>query len=147
MSLVRRHKSLSTDVSQYFTGEVSITCESVHATWVKRISIIITLFSWPSTIHPYAIKNLHSTYTQMHQYRFKATTPFQQTLNDDSTITFAVSYSQRQLGDLVGLTRETVNRHMRVWAECGFIKLCDGTLTLLNPEALSRIADGNDLKQ
>lgn len=63
---------------------------------------------------------------------------------DDGLVDLSVTYSQRQLGELAGLTRETVNRHLRLWADNGWLVREGGRVTLLRTEALARIAAGED---
>lgn len=44
--------------------------------------------------------------------------------------------SQQELGDLVGATRESVNKQLRVWVGGGLIEHQDGKLVLLAPASL-----------
>jgi CRP-like cAMP-binding protein len=48
--------------------------------------------------------------------------------------------SQRELGNLLGMPRETVNRQLRSWQAVGMITLDRGAITLKNETALRRIA-------
>jgi CRP-like cAMP-binding protein len=43
---------------------------------------------------------------------------------------------QAQLGELVGATRESVNKHMRAWTEAGVLRAERGFITVLDEEAL-----------
>jgi CRP/FNR family transcriptional regulator, cyclic AMP receptor protein len=52
----------------------------------------------------------------------------------------AVRLSQRQLGNLLGIPRETVNRQLRAWQAEDVISLDDGAITLKDEAALQRIA-------
>lgn len=45
--------------------------------------------------------------------------------------------SQQELGDMVGATRESVNKQLRVWVESGLIHKRSGNLVLCDPEALA----------
>ena len=47
---------------------------------------------------------------------------------------------QHQLGELVGATRESVNKHMRAWTAAGVIRVERGFITLLDEEALEAAA-------
>jgi CRP-like cAMP-binding protein len=47
---------------------------------------------------------------------------------------------QHQLGELVGATRESVNKHMRAWSAGGVIKVERGFITVLDEEALESSA-------
>jgi CRP-like cAMP-binding protein len=48
--------------------------------------------------------------------------------------------SQEEWGDLVGATRESVNKQMREWGDAGLIQIDAGFITLLRPEAIERLA-------
>ncbi|MFZ7091887.1 Crp/Fnr family transcriptional regulator [Primorskyibacter sp. 2E233] len=49
-------------------------------------------------------------------------------------------FSQSDLGDMTGLTRETVNRHIRAWEGKGILRRDNGALVLLKPEKLAEAA-------
>jgi CRP/FNR family cyclic AMP-dependent transcriptional regulator len=49
--------------------------------------------------------------------------------------------SQRQLGALVGTTRERVNRQLRAWSHSGIIAIEDGHLTIRDPGTLCALAE------
>jgi CRP-like cAMP-binding protein len=48
--------------------------------------------------------------------------------------------SQEEWGDLVGATRESINKQMRAWSEEGLIRVESGYVTILRPDALERLA-------
>ena len=48
--------------------------------------------------------------------------------------------SQEEWGDLVGTTRESINKQMRKWTEAGIIRIDDGYLVILNPVELEKLA-------
>ena len=48
--------------------------------------------------------------------------------------------SQRQLGNLVGIPRETVNRQLRQWQAAGLIAIAEGAITVKDAAGLRRIA-------
>ena len=48
--------------------------------------------------------------------------------------------SQEEWGDLVGTTRESINKQMRAWSDEGLIRVDAGFVTLLQPEAIERLA-------
>lgn len=48
--------------------------------------------------------------------------------------------SQTDLGDMCGLTRETVNRHLRRWETEGILRRDGAAFVLVDPEGLSAIA-------
>ena len=47
---------------------------------------------------------------------------------------------QHELGELVGATRESVNKHMRGWVEAGVLRVERGIITVLDEEALESAA-------
>ena len=53
--------------------------------------------------------------------------------------------SQRELGAMTGLTRESINKHLSTWREEGLIRLSDRSITLLDLSALRRRAIGIEL--
>jgi CRP/FNR family cyclic AMP-dependent transcriptional regulator len=55
-------------------------------------------------------------------------------------IVIGLRLSQEELGHLVGVSRESVNRQLRNWVESGLIEYDHGTLIVLNSDALFREA-------
>lgn len=55
-------------------------------------------------------------------------------------IHISLKLSQRELGELVGASRESVNRQLGAWEEEGVLRFEHGYLTLLAPERLERLA-------
>jgi CRP-like cAMP-binding protein len=53
----------------------------------------------------------------------------------------SIRLPQHELGELVGATRESVNKLLRRWSEQGIISVEQGTLTVLDPAALRDVAD------
>lgn len=53
----------------------------------------------------------------------------------------AERFSQSELGDLVGLTRESVNRQIRDWEQAGLIERVGHGLVLRDPKALDHAAE------
>ncbi len=51
-----------------------------------------------------------------------------------------VRLPQQDLADLVGTTRESVNKHLRVWEEAGIVALGRGRVVLAQPKLLEQIA-------
>jgi CRP/FNR family transcriptional regulator, cyclic AMP receptor protein len=49
--------------------------------------------------------------------------------------------TQRELSQMIGVSREATNKQLRVWEKRGWIRLDHGALTVLNGLALSRIND------
>ena len=52
--------------------------------------------------------------------------------------------TQRTLGEMVGAARETVNKKLREWQAAGILTLEPGRVTVVDPEALQRLAPGID---
>ena len=59
----------------------------------------------------------------------------------DGTIRIQQSFSQSDLGELAGMARENVNRHLQAWMQEGLIMFDKGELRLLDPEALADYAE------
>jgi CRP-like cAMP-binding protein len=49
--------------------------------------------------------------------------------------------SQEEWGDLVGATRESINKQMRAWTEEGVVRIDQGHVVILDEDALESIAD------
>jgi CRP/FNR family cyclic AMP-dependent transcriptional regulator len=56
-----------------------------------------------------------------------------------------VRMPQQDLADLVGSTRESVNKQLRAWEQEGFVELGRGRVVLKKPEALERVTEMFDL--
>jgi CRP/FNR family transcriptional regulator, cyclic AMP receptor protein len=56
--------------------------------------------------------------------------------------TTPIRMSQRDIGNLVGLSRESTNRHLRAWHRAEIIDLQTGMVVLRDRAALARLADG-----
>jgi CRP-like cAMP-binding protein len=48
--------------------------------------------------------------------------------------------SQEEWGDLVGTTRESINKLVRKWTEAGIVRIDDGYMVILNPVELEKLA-------
>ncbi len=58
-----------------------------------------------------------------------------------SGIRIGIKLSQRELGELIGASRETVNKQLRAWAEGGILDWGeDGQITIVSPEGLETLA-------
>jgi len=60
---------------------------------------------------------------------------------DSASKTPKVPHSQRELANMVGGTRESVNKCLGVWQREGVIEVSEGSITIVNPPALERIAE------
>jgi CRP/FNR family transcriptional regulator, cyclic AMP receptor protein len=56
----------------------------------------------------------------------------------------SLSITQQEISGLLGATRESVNKHLQIWARQGVIALKRGTILVLVPRALAAIANGHD---
>ncbi len=51
-----------------------------------------------------------------------------------------VKLSQEEWGDLVGATRESVNKQVRKWTDAGIVRVDSGYLVIVNPIELEKLA-------
>jgi CRP/FNR family transcriptional regulator, cyclic AMP receptor protein len=58
----------------------------------------------------------------------------------DSGIFIAIKLSQQELGDLVGATRESVNKHLKDWARQGIVELDGGRMIISDIDSVRRLA-------
>ncbi len=49
--------------------------------------------------------------------------------------------SQRELGNMVGMTRESINKQLRIWQKNGLLALDKGSVVIKNIEKLRQISD------
>ena len=54
-------------------------------------------------------------------------------------IRIGVKLSQTDLGNMLGVTREAVNKQLREWKKDGLVDMQDGQMLILDPKALSRV--------
>jgi CRP-like cAMP-binding protein len=52
-----------------------------------------------------------------------------------------IGFSQRELANMVGGTRESVNRCLRNWQRSGIVQISEGTILVMNQDALEDIAE------
>jgi len=53
--------------------------------------------------------------------------------------------SQRELGGMTGLTRESINKHLAAWRDSGWVTLSDRYVTVLNPQRLQDLLRDHSL--
>lgn len=60
----------------------------------------------------------------------------------------AIAITQRQLGEITGASRESVNKQMKAWEAAGLIRLAKAHVEVVDPAALRRVAssDGDNGK-
>jgi CRP/FNR family cyclic AMP-dependent transcriptional regulator len=56
-----------------------------------------------------------------------------------------LTITQRELSQMIGVSRESTNKQLRAWEKRGWVRLEHGTLVVLDGGALSRIAEDSDL--
>ena len=59
----------------------------------------------------------------------------------DGSIRIAQQLSQSDLGELAGIARENVNRHLQAWTQEGLVRFEKGEITLLEPDVLEEYAE------
>jgi CRP-like cAMP-binding protein len=52
--------------------------------------------------------------------------------------------SQRELGAMTGLIRESINKHLKAWRAAGWVELCGGGVTLRDVRALQDYVRDNE---
>ena len=52
-----------------------------------------------------------------------------------------IRYSQRELANMVGGTRESVNRCLRNWQRNGIVQITEGSIIITNRPALEQMAE------
>ena len=58
----------------------------------------------------------------------------------DGSVRISLRLSQEEWGDLVGATRESINKQMRAWTEQGIVSTDAGFIVIHRPEALEKLA-------
>jgi CRP/FNR family transcriptional regulator, cyclic AMP receptor protein len=56
---------------------------------------------------------------------------------------YKVSMTQRELGQMIGMSRESTNKQLREWEERHWVRLERGGIVVLAPDALAAIATAN----
>jgi CRP/FNR family transcriptional regulator, cyclic AMP receptor protein len=51
--------------------------------------------------------------------------------------------TQKELGNLIGMSRESTNRQLRMWEEQGWVRLERGGIVIVSSEALERMAESD----
>ncbi len=59
----------------------------------------------------------------------------------DGSIRVEQSFSQSDLGELAGIARENVNRHLQAWMQEGLLEFDKGEIRLLLPDTLAEFAE------
>ena len=59
----------------------------------------------------------------------------------DRNVEIELKLSQEEWGDLVGTTRESINKQFREWTESGLISHDRGRIVLLDQAEMEKLAD------
>ncbi|MBA1993581.1 winged helix-turn-helix domain-containing protein, partial [Escherichia coli] len=52
-----------------------------------------------------------------------------------------ISITQQEISEMVGMTRESINKQLRAWATRGWVRLEHGAIVVLKPELLQQLVD------
>ncbi|QPF83035.1 Crp/Fnr family transcriptional regulator [Bradyrhizobium genosp. L] len=52
-----------------------------------------------------------------------------------------ISITQQEISEMVGMTRESINKQLRAWAARGWVRLEHGAIVVLKPESLQELVD------
>jgi CRP/FNR family transcriptional regulator, cyclic AMP receptor protein len=63
---------------------------------------------------------------------------------DEGTSERKVAVTQKDLGNIIGMSRESTNRQLRIWEERRWVRLERGGIVILDAKALERIAESDD---
>src|SRR5262249_17674691 len=50
--------------------------------------------------------------------------------------------SQRELGGMLGVSRESINKHLAAWQKSGLVRIENGAITVCDRVAVGRLAEG-----
>jgi CRP-like cAMP-binding protein len=50
--------------------------------------------------------------------------------------------SQRELGGMLGLSRESINKHLAAWQKAGLVRIANGAITVIDQAGVARLAGG-----
>jgi len=62
---------------------------------------------------------------------------------DERSCECKVAVTQKDLGNLIGMSRESTNRQLRIWEEQEWVRLERGGIVILSAKALERIAESD----
>ena len=52
--------------------------------------------------------------------------------------------SQRELGGMLGVSRESINKHLAAWQKAGLVRMENGAIIMLDQASVARLAEGAD---
>jgi CRP-like cAMP-binding protein len=62
---------------------------------------------------------------------------------DERTCERKVTVTQKDLGNMIGMSRESTNRQLRIWEEQKWVRLERGGIVILSKKALERVAESD----
>jgi CRP-like cAMP-binding protein len=62
---------------------------------------------------------------------------------DEGSCERKVAVTQKDLGNIIGMSRESTNRQLRIWEEQGLVRLERGGIVILSAKELERIAESD----
>src|SRR6266403_5022593 len=57
-----------------------------------------------------------------------------------------IAVTQQEISEMVGMTRESINKQMRAWAARGWVRLEHGAIVVLNAEMLRELAEAGSVE-
>jgi CRP-like cAMP-binding protein len=58
----------------------------------------------------------------------------------EGTLPREISITQREISQMIGVSRESINKQLRSWAQVNFVALKRGGIVVLQPDALIDVA-------
>jgi hypothetical protein len=58
----------------------------------------------------------------------------------EGALPYKISITQREISQMIGVSRESINKHLRSWAQANWVVLKRGTIVVIQPEALADVA-------
>jgi len=62
---------------------------------------------------------------------------------DERTGERKAAVTQKELGNIIGMSRESTNRQLRIWEEQKWVRLERGAIVIRSPKARERIAESD----
>jgi CRP/FNR family cyclic AMP-dependent transcriptional regulator len=60
---------------------------------------------------------------------------------DGSGVRLDIKLSQQQIGNLIGMSRESINKHIVDWSRTGYLDVKNGFITIIDQEALEDLSE------
>jgi CRP/FNR family transcriptional regulator, cyclic AMP receptor protein len=52
-----------------------------------------------------------------------------------------IAVTQQEISEMIGMTRESINKQLRAWAACGWVQLKHGAIVVLDADSLRQLAE------